>query len=34
MRVDVKDETGVISKGWESTRFKLDVEIDADKYNM
>ena len=35
LRVDVEDiETGIISKGWESTRFKLDMESDADKYNL
>jgi len=35
LRVDVKNiETGEISKGWESTRFKSELEFDADKYNM
>jgi hypothetical protein len=35
MRVDVENlETGKISKGWESTRFKSEVEFDADKYNL
>ena len=34
-RVDVEDiQTGEISKGWESTRFKQELEFDADKYNM
>jgi len=35
MRVDIQDlETGEITLGWESTRFKLEMEFDADKYNM
>lgn len=35
VRVDVKNlESGEISKGWESTRFKLEFEADADKYNI
>lgn len=35
LRVDVQDiETGEISKGWESTRFKSDIEFMADIYNM
>jgi hypothetical protein len=35
MRVDVEDlETDIITKGWESTRFKAEMEFDADKYNM
>lgn len=35
MRVDVQDiETGYISKGYESTRFKLEVEVYGDKYNL
>ena len=35
LRVDVQNlETGEITKGWESTRFKLEMEFDADKYNM
>lgn len=34
-RVDVENlETGEISRGWESTRFKAEAEFDADKYNM
>jgi len=35
LRVDVEDtKTGKITKGWESTRFKLDYEFDAGKYNV
>lgn len=35
LRVDVENvKTGEISKGWESMRFKLEMEFDADKYNM
>lgn len=35
LRVDVQNlETGEITKGWESTRFKLEFEFDADKYNL
>lgn len=35
LRVDVEDpKTGEVTKGWESTRFKLEYEFDADKYNM
>ena len=35
LRVDVEDlETGEISKGWESMRFKSELEFNADKYNM
>lgn len=34
-RVDVENlETGEITKGWESTRFKSDTEFDANKYNL
>jgi hypothetical protein len=35
MRIDVENlETGEITKGWETKRFKLDVEFDSDKYNL
>ena len=35
LRVDVENiETGEISKGWESTRFKIEMEDIADKYNL
>jgi len=35
LRVDVENiETGEITKGWRSTIFKLEMEFDADKYNM
>lgn len=35
MRVDVEDmDTGAITKGWRSTYFKLDVEMDADIFNL
>lgn len=35
LRVDVENlETGEISKGWESKRFKLEFEFDAGKYNI
>jgi len=35
LRVDVEDlETGEVYKGFKSTDFKLDVEFDADKYNL
>jgi len=35
MRVDVEDiESGRITKGWQSTIFKVEVEFDADKYNI
>lgn len=35
LRVDVQDiETGQITKGWESTRFKADIEFMSDLYNM
>jgi len=35
LRVDVEDiETGDITKGWESTRFKSEMESDSDKYNL
>jgi hypothetical protein len=35
LRVDVENlETGEISKGWESIRFKLEMEFDSDKYNL
>ena len=35
LRVDVEDpETGEITKGWESTRFKVDFESDAGLYNL
>ena len=35
IRVDVENvETGEISKGWATTRFKIELEFDADKYNM
>lgn len=34
-RVDVEDlETGEVSKGWESTRFKLEMESDAEMFNI
>jgi len=34
-RVDVENlETGEITKGWESTRFKTETELNADKYNL
>jgi hypothetical protein len=34
-RVDVENlETGEISRGWESTRFKTESETIADKYNI
>jgi len=35
MRVDVKDlETGKITRGWESNRFKIEMEYFSDLYNM
>jgi hypothetical protein len=35
LRVDVENiETGEISKGWDSNRFKLEFEFDAGKYNI
>jgi hypothetical protein len=35
MRVDVEDlETGKKLRGFKSTDFKLDIEFDADKYNL
>lgn len=35
LRVDVEDlETGETLKGFKSTDFKIDIEFDADKYNM
>jgi hypothetical protein len=35
LRVDVRNiETREISRGWESTRFKSELEFNADKYNM
>ena len=35
LRVDVENiETGEITKGWNSTFFKIDFEFDADKYNL
>lgn len=35
MRVDVENlETGDVTRGWESTRFKLEVEFYGDKYNL
>ena len=35
LRVDVENlETGEISKGWESIRFKTEMESSADKYNL
>ncbi len=35
MRVDVENlETGEITKGWESTRFQLDVEYMGNKFNI
>lgn len=35
MRVDVKDlESGEITKGWESNRFKIEMEYFSDLYNM
>jgi len=34
MRVDIIDEYNNISRGWESTRFKNDVEFDMDNFNL
>lgn len=35
MRVDIENlETGEISKGWETIRFKTEMESAADKYNF
>lgn len=35
LRVDVQNlENDEISKGWESNRFKLEFEFDANKYNL
>jgi len=35
LRVDVENlDTGEISRGWESNRFKIEFEADADKYNI
>jgi hypothetical protein len=35
LRVDVENlETGEVSRGWESNRFKLEFEFDAGKYNI
>jgi hypothetical protein len=35
LRVDVENtKTGEITKGWESTRFKLEMEFDAGRYNL
>lgn len=35
LRVDVEDlETGEITKGWSSKRFKVEMEFDAGKYNI
>lgn len=35
MRVDVENlDTGEVTKGWESKRFKVEMEFDADKYNI
>jgi hypothetical protein len=35
LRVDIENiETGKISRGWESTRFKAEVENIADTYNL
>lgn len=35
MRVDIENlETGEISKGWETIRFKAEMESAADKYNF
>lgn len=34
-RVEVKNlETGEISKGWSTIKFKLDIEADAEKYSL
>jgi hypothetical protein len=34
-RVEVEDiKTGQVTRGWESTRFKIEMEFDVDKYNL